>query len=377
LHDLGFVRLRDLASPERVYQLMHAKLRKDFPALRSLEATPSNLPQQVTSFVGRERELAEVKSLLGKARLLTVFGVGGIGKTRLSLQVAADVMDDYPDGVWFVELAGLTDAQLVVPAVASVFGVKEAAGRALLEDVIGHVQARKQLLILDNCEHLVQACAELAKHLLRAGSELKILASSREPLHTEGETSWQLPPLSIPDLNQSLGPAALAQYEAVRLFTDRAAAVQPAFQLSEGNAEAVSVICHRLDGIPLALETRCRPRAHDVGGADHNAPRRPPPILDGRLSNCHAAPADITRFDRLELRPAGDAGAHAFAPAGRVCRRLYARRGGSRGWRRRKRRHGRAGTPLQPGGEVASGLEWRWRAVPAPGDGQAVCARKA
>ena len=133
LRDLGAVRLRDLASPERVYQLVHPALRAEFPALRSLESTPNNLPQQVTSFVGRERELAEVKALLAKTRLLTLLGIGGLGKTRLSLQAAADLLDDYPDGVWFVELAPLTDPQLVPQAVASVLGVKEEAGRGLRE----------------------------------------------------------------------------------------------------------------------------------------------------------------------------------------------------------------------------------------------------
>src|SRR5207245_1716333 len=190
LRDLGSVRLRDLANAERVYQVVHPKLRQQFPALRSLEATPNNLPQQVTSFIGRERELAEVKKLLGTSRLLTLLGVGGIGKTRLSLQVAADALDDYPDGVWFVELAPLTDALLVPQAVASVLGVKDEAGRAVVESLVKYVKDRQLLIILDNCEHLVHACAELAKPLLQSGPQVKILATSREHFHVAGETSY-------------------------------------------------------------------------------------------------------------------------------------------------------------------------------------------
>ena len=254
LRDLGAVRLRDLARPERVYQVLHPRLRQDFPALRSLEATPNNLPLQLTSFIGRERELAEVKSLLRSNRLLTLLGVGGIGKTRLSLQAAADVMDDYPDGVWFVELAPVTDDRLVPQALASVLGVKEEAGRPVVEALVKHVSDRQLLIILDNCEHLVRACAEMARKLLQSGLRLKILASSREHLHIRGEATYAVPALSLPRLSGVAGPAGVAQYESVRLFIDRAVAVQPAFQLSEKNAMAASDICYRLDGIPLAIE---------------------------------------------------------------------------------------------------------------------------
>jgi predicted ATPase/class 3 adenylate cyclase len=254
LRDLGSVRLRDLARPERVYQVVHPDLRADFPALRTLEATPNNLPQQVTSFIGREHELAEVRKMLGSTRLLTLFGMGGIGKTRLSLQVAADTLDDFPDGVWFVEFAPLADAQLVPQAIASVLGVKEEAGRPVVEALKKHVKDRLLLLILDNCEHLVQACAELAKQLLESGPRLKILASSREHLHVPGETTYPVPALGIPELSTARTPAALTQYESVCLFVDRAVAAQPAFLLTDQNAAAIGEICRRLDGIPLAIE---------------------------------------------------------------------------------------------------------------------------
>jgi predicted ATPase/class 3 adenylate cyclase len=254
LRDLGSVRLRDLASPERVYQVVHPQLRVDFPALRALEATPNNLPQQVTSFIGRERELSEIAKSLSNTRLLTLLGVGGIGKTRLSLQAAADVIDGYPDGVWFVELAPLADSQLVSQAVASVLGVKEEAGRPIVEALEKHVKDRQLLLILDNCEHLLHACAELAQHLLQSGPRLKILASSREHLHVAGETTYPVPALAVPDPSGTITPEALTQYESVRLLVDRAVAAQPAFHVTDQNAAAISEICRRLDGIPLAIE---------------------------------------------------------------------------------------------------------------------------
>jgi predicted ATPase len=248
------VRLRDLARPERLYQLLHPGLRQDFPALRSLEATPNNLPQQVTSFVGHERGLADVRRLLGETRLLTLFGMGGLGKTRMSLQVAADVLDDYPDGVWFVELAAVADPRRVPEAVASVLGVMEEAGRPVIEALVRFVSDRQLLLILDNCEHLIDACAALAKTLLQAGPHIKLLASSREHLRVFGETTYAVPALALPDANSALMLDALQSSEAARLFAERAAAVQPGFRITADNAAAVAEICRRLDGIPLAIE---------------------------------------------------------------------------------------------------------------------------
>lgn len=254
LSDLGSVRLRDLESPERIYQIAHPGLQHEFPPLRSLEATPNNLPQQVTSFIGRERELAEVKILLAKTRLLTLVGVGGIGKTRLSLQAAADAMDEFPDGVWFVELAPLTDAQRVPQTVASLLGVKEEAGRPVIEALLRYVKDRQLLLVLDNCEHLTQACAELASQLLQSAPRVKLLATSREHLRTSGEHVYAVPALSLPDPQSAVTSESLAQFEAARLFVERAVAAQPAFEASDRNAAAVVDICRRLDGIPLAIE---------------------------------------------------------------------------------------------------------------------------
>jgi predicted ATPase/class 3 adenylate cyclase len=254
MQDLGTVRLRDLANPERVYQLVHPALRRAFPALRSLEATPNNLPQRVTSFVGREQQLAETKSLLGGTRLLTLLGAGGLGKTSLSLQVAVDLIDDFLDGVWLVELAPLSDGQLVAQAVASSLGVKEEAGSSLQDALTRFIQDRQLLLILDNCEHLLQACAALVKSLLASAPRIKILASSREPLREAGEAILQVPPLPVPDADNVPPLAELAQYDSVRLFCERAAASKPGFALTEQNAPGVAAICQRLDGIPLALE---------------------------------------------------------------------------------------------------------------------------
>ena len=287
LRDLGSVRLKDLATPEHVYQLLHPELRHEFPALRSLEATPNNLPQQVTTFIGRERELSEVKAMLEKNRLLTLLGVGGLGKTRFSLQVGAEVLDDYPDGVWLVELAPLADERLVAQAVASVVGVKEEAGRSVAEALLKFAKDRRLLLILDNCEHLGLACAALAKELLQASAHVKILATSREPLNVGGEMAYQVRPLPVPDPQNRLPISELTQYEAIRLFIDRAVAAQQGFQVTPQNAAAVADICHRLDGIPLAIElAAARVRALAVGQ------------IDARLSDCFRL---LTGGDRTAL----------------------------------------------------------------------------
>lgn len=293
LLDLGTVRLRDLASPERVLQLVHPGLRAQFPPLRSLEATPNNLAQQLNSFVGRERELAEVRALLAKTRLLTLLGMGGIGKSRLSVQLGAELLDEYPDGVWLVELAPLADPLLVPQALASVLGVKEERGASVTEALLAYVRDKTLLVILDNCEHVVHACADLAKRLLQAGPGVRVLTSSRDVLQVAGETIYQMPTLGVPAADeegadtvpprrtgQATGAGAealarralrpgqlseLGRHAAVQLFLDRVGAVQPAFRLQADNAQAVASICRRLDGIPLALElAAARTRALSV-----------------------------------------------------------------------------------------------------------------
>lgn len=254
LRDLGRVRLRDLTSPEHVYQLLHPKLRVDFPPLRSLEATPNNLPQQLTSFVGRERELAQARTLLARTRLLTLLGVGGLGKSRLSLQIGAEALEEFPDGVWLVELAAIADERLVPLSVATALGVKEDAGRPVQDALVKHVADRQLLIILDNCEHLISACAHVAKALLQAGAHVRILATSREALRIAGETTLQIPTLSVPEPDAPPALAELREVDAIRLFVDRASAADPGFHLDEHNAGAIIEICRRLDGIPLAIE---------------------------------------------------------------------------------------------------------------------------
>ncbi len=254
LLDLGLVRLRDLAQPQRLYQLVHPRLRREFPALRSLASTPNNLAQQLNSFVGRERELAEVKRLLRSHRLVTLLAMGGIGKSRLSVQLGAEVLDDYPDGVWLVELAPLAGEGAVAQAVASVLAVKEESGGTITDALLRFVRDRRLLLILDNCEHLLDACADLAKRLLQAAPGLTVLATTRDALQVAGEYCYHLPALSVPDARVAADPEALARHEGVRLFVDRAGAAQPAFRLTPTNADAVAAICRQLDGIPLALE---------------------------------------------------------------------------------------------------------------------------
>ncbi|HZP83094.1 MAG TPA: tetratricopeptide repeat protein [Chthonomonadaceae bacterium] len=254
LRDLGQHRLKDLQHPESIFQLLHPALPADFPPLRSLEAFSHNLPIQLTSFIGREKEMEQVRRLLSTTRLLTLTGAGGSGKTRLALQVAADVLDEYPDGVWLVELASLADPALVPQAVAAVFGLGEESGRPLLQTLTDYLRPKALLLALDNCEHLLPACAHLAEGLLRGCPYLRLLASSREGLGIAGETLFRVPTLSLPDPDQAVTEAALGQYEAVRLFVERALAVAPSFALSPANAPAVAQVCRRLDGIPLAIE---------------------------------------------------------------------------------------------------------------------------
>jgi len=256
LQDLGQHRLRDLTRPEHVFQLLHPDLPDTFPPLRSLDNPdlPNNMPLQMTSFIGRDKEIAEVKSLLAKTRLLTLTGSGGCGKTRLALQVAADALEHYPDGVWLVELAPLADPALVPQTVASVLGLAEQAVKSYTLTLIEHLKDKRLLLVLDNCEHLLSACAVLSDDLLRACPSLKILASSREGLGIGGELTYRVPSLSLPDLRQTATPSSLSPFEAVQLFVERALFYLPTFVVTTANAPALASVCHRLDGIPLAIE---------------------------------------------------------------------------------------------------------------------------
>ena len=213
-----------------------------------------NLPLERTSFVGRGREVAEIARLLSERQLLTLCGPGGAGKTRLALAGARGLVEGFEGGAWWVELAPLLDPDLVPKAVAQVLGVVEAQDLSPTEALVEHLRAREALLVLDNCEHLVEACADLADRLLTTCPELKILAASREPLRVAGETSFMVPSLSVPDPGRPRPAEELAGYEAIRLFVERAGEVDSGFALTEGNAPTVARLCNELEGVPLAIE---------------------------------------------------------------------------------------------------------------------------
>lgn len=254
LRDLGEHRLRDLARPERVFQLLHSDLPASFPSIRSLDAYAHNLPVQVTSFVGRRRDLDAVAELIPQTKLLTLTGVGGSGKTRLALQAAAELVSVFRDGVWLTELGPLDDGALLAAETASTLGVERLPGRSVQESLIEYLRSRHTLLILDNCEHVLDATVPLLDALLRACPRLQVLATSREALGMAGEVLYRVPSLSVPKHGEESDLAALDEHEAVRLFVDRAAAVRPGFTLNADNSAAVAVISRRLDGIPLAIE---------------------------------------------------------------------------------------------------------------------------
>ena len=253
LKDLGLHRLKDLARPERLYQLNIDGLPGEFPALRTLEATPNNLPTQMTSFIGRDDQVREGRELLSRARLLTLTGPGGTGKTRLSLQIAADVMDQFPDGVYFVPLAAVQDPELVPSAIAQALAISSTGGRRPIDALLEHLHDKRTLLVLDNFEQLLPA-APLAIMLLEGSPGLRVLVSSRSVLRVYGEQEFPVPPLAVPDLKALPSLSALSQFEAVRLFIERAVAVKPDFRATNENAPAIAGICERVDGLPLAIE---------------------------------------------------------------------------------------------------------------------------
>jgi predicted ATPase/DNA-binding CsgD family transcriptional regulator len=221
---------------------------------RAPEHPPYNLPLQLSSFIGREREVADVKRLINTNRLLTLTGSGGCGKTRLALTGASEVAEDFEDDAWWVPLASLSEPDLLPQAVAAALGVREAPGRSLSKALVEHLETKNQLLVLDNCEHLIDACAALSDTLLRLCPDLHILATSREALGIAGEKAWQVPSLSLPDPERLCPVEELGRYEAIQLFVERAQAVAPHFEMTEENAPTVARVCKRLDGIPLAVE---------------------------------------------------------------------------------------------------------------------------
>jgi predicted ATPase/class 3 adenylate cyclase len=261
LRDLGEHLLRDLQQPGHIFQLVVADLPSDFPPLKTLDARPNNLPSQRTMLVGRDAEVASIQSLLLRddVGLLTLTGPGGIGKTRLALQVAAELIDEFPDGVYFVSLAHITDPNLVAPAIAQTLGVTQVASREMVDTLADYLSDKRLLLLLDNFEQVV-AAGPLVARLPAAARQLKLLVTSREVLHVRDEQEFAVPPLGVPDPSffasriQAPSSAALTQYEAVALFIQRARLVKPDFDVTNQNAPAIAEICYRLDGLPLAIE---------------------------------------------------------------------------------------------------------------------------
>src|SRR5438445_688378 len=253
IRDLGEHRLKDLPRPEHLYQLEIDGLPTEFPPLKTLDVRKNNLPLQLTSFLGRTAELAALKELLAGGRLVTLVGTGGIGKTRLAIELATEVLEDF-GYVWLAELAPITDPGLVAQTLMAAIDVREQAGRTPLDALIDYSAPTSALVILDNCEHLVEACAILAESLLEACPKLKIIATSREHLGVPGEASWRVPSLPVPDPEWLPALEQVAESAAVALFVDRATAASPSFQLTKENAPLVVQICQRLDGIPLAIE---------------------------------------------------------------------------------------------------------------------------
>ena len=268
LRGLGNHRLKDLREPQPLAQVVADGLRIEFPPLRSLDARPNNLPTQLTSFVGRERELAEAGALLAANRLVTLTGPGGTGKTRLSLQVAANAAEDFPDGIFFVALETVREPALVPSRLAAAIGIAEPGRRTTTEVLVEWLTGKRVLLVLDNFEQVLDA-GPIVADLLRSAEGLKVLATSRAPLHVSGEQEYPVPGLptppdlsqltslelaSLPAAERSVDPATLSTYEAVRLFIARAGAVKPGFEVTNENAPAVAAIVARLHGMPLAIE---------------------------------------------------------------------------------------------------------------------------
>ena len=367
LIDLGEHRLRDLADRMRIFQLAHPDLPREFPALRLLDAVAGNLPVQVSSFIGRAGELEQTAAALGQARLVTLTGPGGVGKTRLALQAAAQAAPRFGDGAWLCELAPVRDPALVDKAVAAVFSVTARAGQDTCEALVESLRAKRLLLVLDNCEHLLAEAASLAGVLQRSCERLVILATSREGLGIEGERLVPVPPLGVPGAGADL--AAITEAEAVRLFAERAAAVKPGFQVTAANAAAVAAVVRRLDGIALAVEL-----------AAARVPAMTPAELARRLERSFAVLAAGRRgavAHHQTLRATIDWSFELLdepeqtllTPAGGVHRGLHS--GGGRGglWRGGHRPGRGVRAAGQPGGKIAGGGRGTGAADPLPAAG--------
>ncbi|HYK52188.1 MAG TPA: adenylate/guanylate cyclase domain-containing protein [Candidatus Eremiobacteraceae bacterium] len=254
LVDLGLRRLKDLTQPEQVWQLTIDGLPNEFPPLKSLDARANNLPTQATTLLGREPELENVKTLIGQHRLLTLFGAGGVGKTRLALQVGADLLDRYADGVWFVDLAPIRDQELVASVIAKTIGLRQTEGQQIGDAIVDFLKRKHLLLILDNCEHVLEAVSSIASAIIGGCPEVRMLATSRQALGISGEAVHNLPSLAVPDTVTGLDAHDALEFGSVALFVERARAADTRFRLTDDTAPVIADICRRLDGIPLAIE---------------------------------------------------------------------------------------------------------------------------
>lgn len=290
LRDLGEHRLKDLLRPEPMYQLVLPGLPDAFPPLKTLDRLPNNLPIEPTPLLGRERELADLRDLVLQpaVRLVSLLGPGGAGKTSLALQLAADLAEHFPDGVYFIALAPVSDAAFVLPTLTQTLGVREVAGESLAETLRAFVREKRLLLILGNLEQILAPTATLVTDLLRAGSQLKLLATSRSPLRVRGEREYAVPPLGMPNPRHLPPLEELATYPSIHLFTQRALAVKRDFALTRANAPAVAQVCVLLDGLPLALEL-----------AAARSRLLPPPALLQRLAPAQSSGGQATRLRLL------------------------------------------------------------------------------
>ena len=334
LRDLGEHRLKDLFRPERLFQLVSPDLPSEFPPLRTLDAYRNNLPLQPTPLIGREKEIAEVCERLShpEIRLLTLTGAGGTGKTRLALQAAAELTQEFEDGVYFVSLAAIRDPQLVVPTMAATLGVKEAGGQPLLESLEDYLGEKRVLLLADNFEQILEA-APVVTELLSTAPNLKVLATSRIPLRLYGEHEYSVPPLALPDPERPPSVERLTHYEAVRLFVERAQAVKADFSVTNENAPAVAEICYRLDGLPLAIELAAA-RIKLLSPEDARTPWQSIEAPDRRSTRSPREAANAQEHHRMELWVARGGREGALRQAICICRRTHA--GGHRSHLRRR-----------------------------------------
>ena len=356
LLDRGLHRLKDLGRPERVFELRHPDVPAADTPLRSLDNLPNNLPVQLTSFVGRTEELTALRALLPTTRLLSVNGAGGCGKTRLAVQLAADVLDRYAGGTWLVELATLNDPERVPATIAAALGERELSGD-LVEAIAIRVGNRPTLVVLDNCEHLLDAVATVADALLRRSESLTLVATSREPLGVPGETAWRVPSMPAPDPANLQPVETFSQFDAVRLFLDRATKARPELrahrrQRRRRRADLPSTRGHSARG-GAGGGARAQPARRDGGGRA----RRPLPPVDRRRPHRPPPAADAASLRRLELRPTLRARARSLPPPVGVRRRLHAR---SRRAGRGRQRH-RAARGARPAGRARRQVDDRHR----------------